>query len=202
MAFPFLGLFLVLIFVLAYFRKKGTDSQKQVDDAFWQREYEANKVRRQDISELPYIIIPFEKFPIGISTEEDILDYEADLQNLATKKILNLGNQSNTDLKLKYGPANLPELTEYDQNFALLARTIVAYARCLINHGYELEAKPVLEFGIDCGSDISANYTLLAEIYHSHGNFESLAALIEKANSLDSLMKNPILEKLAVYQND
>lgn len=202
MAFPFLGLFLIFVLVLAYFRKKGTEAQKQVEASFWEREQKANHVRRQDISGLPYITIPFEKFPIGISNEEDLIDYENELKELSKLTILNLTGQTNTDLKLKYGPANLTELSEYDQNFTKLARTLVAYARCLISHGYELSAKPVLEFGVECGSDVSANYILLAEIYKKQGETDQLNRLIEKAEGLDSLMKASILSKLAEISDD
>ena len=165
MAFPFLGLFIIFLSVAAYYRKRATAQQKKVTEDFWSREDQANQIRRKDISNLPYITIPLEKFPIGISDDEELTDYENDLKNLASRKILNLSHQSNTDLKLAYGPANLPVLSEYDQNYTTLLRNLVAYADCLIKNGFEAEAVPVLEFGISIDSDIRANYTLLAGLY-------------------------------------
>lgn len=196
MKFPFLGLFLLLIFVLAYQIRKTNHKQKQADEDFWAREVEANHVRRQDISGLSYITIPFEKFPINLCDDEEVKSYEADLKELSGKKILNLTGISNTDLKLQYGPANLPVLSDYDQNYTTLARTLVKYADCLIKRGYEAEAVPVLEFAIETGSDISATYTMLADYYQKHGNSEGLANLREHAEQLTSLMKQPILDKL------
>lgn len=202
MAFPFLGLLLIVIFIIQYFRKKGLDQQKAVEDAFWDREHEANHVRRQDISGLSYITIPLDKFPIGICTDEILKNYELELDSLKDAKILNLNGQSNTDLKLKYGPANLPLLTEYDENFARLARILPEYAKALVEKGYEAEAIPVLEFGIACKSDVSTNYTLLADIYKRSNDTSSIDRLIESANQLESRMKQPILDKLQAIRDD
>lgn len=201
MAFPFLGLFIIFLSVAAYYRKRATAQQKKVTEDFWSREDQANQIRRKDISNLPYITIPLGKFPIGISDDEELTDYENDLKNLASRKILNLSHQSNTDLKLAYGPANLPALSEYDQNYTTLLRNLVAYADCLIKNGFEAEAVPVLEFGISIDSDIRANYTLLAGLYREQGNAAKIQELIDKAASLDSMMRSAILEQLHTIQN-
>ena len=199
MAFPFLGLFIIFLSVAAYYRKRATAQQKKVTEDFWNREDQANQIRRKDISNLPYITIPLEKFPIGISDDEELTDYENDLKTLASRKILNLSHQSNTDLKLAYGPANLPALSEYDQNYTTLLRNLVAYADCLIKNGFKAEAVP--EFGISIDSDIRANYTLLAELYKEQGNASKIQELIDKAASLDSMMRSAILEQLHTLQN-
>ena len=201
MAFPFLGLFIIFLSVAAYYRKRATAQQKKVTEDFWNREDQANQIRRKDISNLPYITIPLEKFPIGNSDDEELTDYENDLKTLASRKILNLSHQSNTDLKLAYGPANLPALSEYDQNYTTLLRNLVAYADCLIKNGFKAETVPVLEFGISIDSDIRANYTLLAELYKEQGNASKIQELIDKAASLDSMMRSAILEQLHTLQN-
>ena len=201
MAFPFLGLFIIFLSVAAYYRKRATAQQKKVTEDFWSREDQANQIRRKDISNLPYITIPLEKFPIGISDDEELTDYENDLKTLASRKILNLSHQSNTDLKLAYGPANLPALSEYDQNYTTLLRNLVAYADCLIKNGFKAETVPVLEFGISPAPDIRANYTLLAELYKEQGKTAKIQELIDKAASLDSMMRSAILEQLHTLQN-
>lgn len=48
------------------FRKRSNRSQENVTDRFWKRESIANNTRLQDLSGLPYITIPFDKFPIGM----------------------------------------------------------------------------------------------------------------------------------------
>lgn len=192
----FLGLFIFFIFLLAYFRKKNTREQEALEETFWNRENEANHTRRQDISGLPYITIPLEKFPMDICDNPELKESESTLTALSSRKILNLGNQTNTDLKLKYGPANLDALGEYDENFSTLCQTLAAYAECLLKLGYRKEAQVVLEFGISCGSDHSKNYRMLADLYQEQRKTKELTELLAKANELDSPMKQRIISHI------
>lgn len=197
----FLGLFIFFIFLVAYFRKKGTREQESAELAFWDRENEANHTRRKDISNLSYITIPLEDFTMNICDNPEIKTYEQTLTELSEKKILNLSNQTNTDLKLQYGPANLDALSQYDQNFATLCTTLVSYAECLLALDYRREAQVVLEFGISCGSDHSKNYRLLADLYEEQHAKDALTNLLATAQELNSPMKRSIVsyieEKLA-----
>lgn len=192
----FLGLFIIAVCVISYLRKRQSKQQQAVTEMFWERENAANQVRRKDISGLPYINIPLENFPIGICKNNELTEYENTLKELAQLQILNLTGKTNTDLKLEYGAANLPFLTECDQNFSTLCQTVAAYGECLMKLGYESEAKTVLEFGISCGSDISKNFLLLADIYQKNGSTKKLEELKGHANNLDSLMKKSILQHL------
>lgn len=197
----YFGIIVFIIFLLAYFRKRQTRAQETVEENFWNREYQANTTRRQDISGLPYLTIPLENFPIGICKNPELTAYENTLTALAGKKILNLGTQTNTDLKLKYGAANLAVLTECEQNFTELCLTLAGYADCLVKLGYQDEAVTVLEFGISCGSDLSKNYLLLADLYLAQGQAARLDELIEKVSASDSLMKTSIINHLEEKKN-
>lgn len=196
MVLPFLGLFIMLIAAVSFYSKRGSRRQQEIHDSFWEREQKANFVRRQDISGLPYINIPFEDFSIGVFTDEELNSLEDTLQTFRDKKILNLTGQTNTDLKLQYGPANLPLLTEYDQNFTDMLQLLTKYTNRLSELKQMEAALPVLEFCIEAGSDISTHYVQLAEYYKSKGQTDKIDALKEKANSLNSLMKTAILQKL------
>lgn len=197
----FLGLFIFFIFLFAYLRKKTTKNQQNAEEQFWAREYAANNASRQDISNLPYISIPLDEFPIGVLGDAKSRELEQTLQTLSERRILNLGNQTNTDLKLAYGPSNLNILMDCDQNFVQLCRTLVSYAECLLAAEHTSEARTVLEFGIQCGSDISKNFLLLAELYKNDGNTDALEALLDTASNLDSPMKASIVKRLQELQN-
>ena len=112
------------------------------------------------------------------------------------QKILNLGAKTNTELKLEYGLANLNILTAYEQNFNTLCQTLLSYATALMQAEQNAAAQTVLEYGIEIGSDMSQNFLLLADLYRTNGTPERISELIEKAEQLDSLMKNSILDKL------
>lgn len=191
-----LGLFIIICSILSYLRKKHTRRQEQTKDTFWEKEQQANITHRRDISGLPYITIPLEKFPIGSFENDAIQECEASLLELSDKKILNLGMQTNTDLKLAYGAPNLTFLINCEQNFDTLCKTLISYASALLALEQTEAAQEILEYGIEIGSDSSRNFLLLADIYSLQGNTGKIEELISVAEGLDSLMKQSIIEKL------
>lgn len=196
MALSLLGLFIIFLAVVSFYRKRHDRLQQETSENFWEREQKSNFVRRKDISGLPYINIPFEHFSIGAFSDSQLSELESSLTALKDKKILNLTGQTNTDLKLLYGPANLTALTECDQNFNDMLQLFNQYVNRLIELNHLEAAIPVLEFCVDVGSDISSHYTILADYYKNTHQSEKLKSLHEKATTLNSLMKTPILEKL------
>ena len=196
MAIPFLGLFIMLLATVAFFRKRSDRRQQETKEAFWEREQEANLVRRKDISGLSYISIPFEDFSIGAFSDEKLTEAEHALETFRDKKILNLTGLTNTDLKMQYGPANLPTLMECDQNFTDMLHALTDYSNRLMELEHMDAAIPVLEFCVNVGSDVSSHYVTLANYYKAGGQSAKLESLREKASALNSLMKTSILQKI------
>lgn len=190
--FPFFTTFAVLfIIVFTIGSRKNTAEQQKVQEAYWQREREANNVRKQDLSKLNYINIPLQDFPMDLHA-----DCEITLRELSEKKIVNLTGYSNTDLKLEYGVANLETLSEYDSNFATLVTALADYSRLLLEADRTDDAKKVLEYAVSVQADSIYIYTTLARIYHNAGEDDKIADLITSAEDLKSLSKISILEKL------
>lgn len=196
MSFLIFGLFVIVISILSYYRKRHSNLLEKTNQDFWKRESEANSVRRKDISGLSYINIPFELFSIVSDSDTVLKNAFSELEALRDKKILNLGRQSNTDLKLQYGPANLPILTEYDQNYADLLQIISTYVNRLIELERLIDAIPILEFAINCGSDVSSHYAILAGYYKDTHDTTKFALLKERAQALDSIMQPTIIKKI------
>ena len=165
---------------------------------FWDRENEANSVRKKSLDSLNYLHIPMDRFPTSLLIDNPtIRECIETLTQLATRPIVNLTGQSNTDLKLQYGTANITVLSEYDQNYTLLARTLQTWAETLIKEGCEEEAVPILEYAVETGSDISKTYYLLADYYKRNQRGEAIQALLEKASSLPSLNQKVIVRTLS-----
>lgn len=202
MPFLIFGLFVIAVSIISAYRRRHDKLQKKANDDFWERESAANSVRRQDISGLPYINIPFEIFSIESISDDELEKAANELESLRDKKILNLGNQTNTDLKMQYGPANLPALMEYDQNFADMLHAITSYTNRLIELNRIDLAIPALEFCVASGSDVTAHYTTLATYYKDNGASEKLIELKSLAEALDSLMKQPILQKINAIETE
>lgn len=125
---PFLFILtLIFIFVLLYHIRKNDQAQAQVEAEFWERERQANATRRQDLSNLSYINIPFEKIPQNLSSPA----YEH-LRQINERKMINLSDLTNTEVKTLYGPANLELLTEYENNYFEYLHALEDYAKELL----------------------------------------------------------------------
>lgn len=191
--------FIIFLLVLQLCLRRNSKNTPEADKAFWERERKANGVRRKNIDNLDYIVIPG-TLPAIDSSNPDIVKLQKKLEQLRDKKILNLTGYSNTDLKMEYGVGNFALLAEYDENYTTLVRTLAALGQLLLKEGLDAEAVSFLEYGIQCNTDITANYTLLAEYYHKNGMDGRIDELVAAAQDLKALSKNVILEKLAAIQ--
>lgn len=184
------------LFVTFSVRKRKRQEEK-AEVAFWEKEHQANLTRKKPIDHLPFIQIPFDTFPSELlSEDEEIQNIIETIKQLSNCKILNLTGISNTDLKLEYGVANLTFLTECDQNYTLLVRTLQKWADILLQHGFTSQARTLLEFALETKTDVSATYYTLAKIYQDSGEPEKIKNLIQTAQSLNSMMKNVIVRTL------
>ncbi len=196
MPFFYLPLFILLLSTFSFLRNRSTRSAQKKQESFLEKEQRANLTRKQDISGLAYIHLPMQTFPIGKFADEKLAHAESELALLSDRQILNLTGITNTDLKLQYGAANLAFLSDCDANYTRLARAIVSYGKRLAELGHAPEAITVLEFGVSCKTDISANYTLLASLYRENGEIHKVQGLIETVKGMDMFRKESILKQL------
>ncbi len=197
MKLPFLASFIVFLLILSRVLKKQEKRKAAMEQSFWERERAANSVRRKSLDSLNYISIPLERLPMNVlSNDPKVAEYQELVKNLATQPIVNLTGYSNTDLKLEYGTANITCLSEYDQNYTVLVRTLQQWADILYDADYVWEARTIMEFAISTGTDISRTYYKLADIYSSRGDNFQIEELIEKARTLRSGTRNIIVHTL------
>ncbi len=183
--------------LIAYENKKhGKQGEKQ-EKSFWEKEIAANNVRRKSLDNLNYISIPIDSLPVNVMTDHaEVAECLQIMQELHTLKIVNFTGISNTDLKLEYGAPNINLLTEYDQNYTLLARTLQRWAQLLYENGFVDETQTILEFAISTHTDVSKSYYLLADIYKRKGESEKIQSLIDVAKDLNSVLKDSIVRTL------
>lgn len=198
--YPIFGLFLIFVLWQAYERKKADRKSSEAAASFWQKESDANSVRKQPLDNENYITIPENLLINNLWSnhpyDEELSTLSHTLASLMDKRILNLTGMTSTDIKLKYGAANLNEVTSYDDNYTLMVQTITQYGKKLMELKNDDAAIKVFQFGIDSLTDISSNYKYLANLYISKGQPEKIDSLIETAGSLDSLMKSSIIKAL------
>ncbi len=183
------------IIALYLFSSKKKDAIHK--DDFWERELKANSTRRQPLDDLDYIKLSLEDFPMTLL--EDIPkaeDYKQIIRSLSELPIVNFTGISNTDLKLRYGAPNIDLLMHYDQNYTLLVRTLQQWAQMLYDAGYVDDARNMLEFSVSTGTDVSAPYRLLCQIYTEQHTPEKIGELYPIAEMLNSAMQKTIVRIL------
>ncbi|MCR5675345.1 MAG: hypothetical protein K6G16_06510 [Lachnospiraceae bacterium] len=200
---PLLTSFIIFIIIVQHAIRRSDAKQKSDDAAFFKREHDANFVRKKSLEDLDYIRIPVDRLPFGaLPDNAEVRHAEDTVKQLAAEKIVNLTGISNTDLKLKYGTANITPLTEYDMRYLELARTLQKWGRELYASGLYAEALQVLTFAVETRTDITGTWHLYIECVRYHAGFSEeessgiLKSRIPLAESLDALSKEAILREL------
>ncbi len=196
MLFPILGIVLVGMIALALRYRYLNKKMDNVNEAFYERERKANATPKKDISNLTYIKVPLEKFPIGQIEDEEIKVIEDKLVALSEKDILNLVGKTNTDLKEEYGVPNFDKMQEVEENFNELTVTLVEYGNELMLRNMLDEAISVLEYGIAIKTDVSKNYTLLGDCYKQKNQPRKIKVLREQAEHYEGIMRESIIRHL------
>lgn len=199
MRFPipvFLIALIILCSILAWKRQKQTRAQEELNEAFLERERLANATRRQDISGLAYLPFDIHAIPDAPVSDPVLADCFEKMASLQDQKILNLSAYSNTDLKLMYGPANLNDLTLFDENYHLLSASLLSYAEKLAELGYEDSAVKTLEYAMSLSVDSSRIYLMLADLYEKQAAPEKIQDIRNALDSMDEPFRSRVLAKL------
>lgn len=188
---------LILIAAIAIASSKNKKMTAALQQEYWEKERAANSTRRKSLDDLPYIKLPMEIFPMDLLPEiSKVEDYQQIILSLQELPIVNFTGLSNTELKLRYGAPNIDLLTSYDQNYTLLVRTLQQWAQALYDGGYPAQACQLLEFAVSTGTDVSATYRLLCQIYQEQGTPEKIRSLYPIAETLNSAMQKTIVRIL------
>ncbi|MCI9416981.1 MAG: hypothetical protein HFI82_06175 [Eubacterium sp.] len=186
----------VFVLFLAMKRGKQTRRQENTNEAFLERERQANATRKKDISNLNYLPYTADALLLDEDPDEELSQYVKILKDLSGRKMLNLSMYSNTDLKLMYGPANLNELSECDNNYHLLSDTLLNYAeRENTLQRYEA-AISILEYAMSLRIDSSRIYLMLARLYDEQNTPEKIQNIFHALSSMDDSFTSHVLPKL------
>ncbi len=193
--YTFLSIALFL-FIFSRIAASSTRRSKQTTIDFWAMESKANSTRRADISGLDYLNIPLDTLPMDDLKSAGFEKLASQLEELSTRKIINLSMYTNTELKMMYGPANLPDLSAYDENYIATIRLLNKIGVELTENGHPELAGKFLSYGVSIGSDITNTYTLLGQYYMDSQLTSEFDNLILRASTLTSLSKDAIINKL------
>ena len=201
MKYPVFASFIIFILLVRHNIRRNRRIEEGNEKAFWDRERKANEVRKKPLDDLVYVKPDMSSFPTDVMADDpEIKECMQLLGELEDQKIVNLTGMTNTDLKLKYGVANLKLLTEYDDRYTLLVQTIQKWADKLWENGYTKEAIPLLEEQVRIHADITSAYRKLAVYYRDNNEPEKIENLKKTAETLNSSSKNVILRSLEEIQ--
>lgn len=198
--FPILTSIVVFTIVLNIVKYVTDGKSNNNRQNFLELESKANSTRKKDLSNLNYITINEKNLPLIETNDEIIISSLQRLKILQEKKIVNFTGFTNTELKLEYGVANLPILSEYDSNFTNLCRELNIIGLQLLELGLIKEGQVYLEYAVDVGTDISSTYKALADIYYKNGDLSKISNLKIKANKLGDMNKAIILKALDEFE--
>lgn len=197
MSLLFFSSFLIFCFAVKFSISSAKRKEASADRAFWARERKANFTRKKPLDDIVYVTIPDSILNMSpASMTGEIKSYLDDLGDLSQEKIVNLTGCTNTDLKLRYGTANISILSSYDFHYTSMVTILQRLAERLHENGEDALAIEVLEFAVSTGTDVSRTYYLLASLYEAAAAPEKIEALAEAAQNTRSLMKDAIVQKL------
>ena len=177
--------------------KKSRKLNEKAESDFWQEEALADSVRKKQLEDSDFVTFPFDKLPTADSFSPDPIPEALEmLIALSDKKMVNLNGISNTEVKKRFGVANLSILTEYDTNY----ETFVKHSYLLCQHLYDIgrteEALMLSEETILTGTDSLSHYKLILLIYREQGNMSGISWLKERADGIHSITRSAILRAL------
>lgn len=197
MKFPIFASIIVFCIWLAYEIRKNNKKNIKATESFWEKEKLADSTRKKSLDDLNYIVIPQEILHLfDENIPEEIQDAAEYLKYSVNLKIVNLSYITNTDLKLRYGAANLETLSSYDANFTNLLKHLNTVGEYFFNKKDTDNALLVLEYAVSVQSDLISTYRMLATLYSDTGNTLGIDYLINTASMLPGLTRNPILNLL------
>lgn len=182
MKIPVFGLVMIFVIWLSYEIKKHTKADKQAEKDFWERERQANSVRRKSTADITYITVDESFLPTDRgNTDSELYSLCNRILNFSDKKIADLSSMTNTELKENYGTANFTELSEADNNFTALVPLLGRLCELLYDEGRLAEAETAAEYCVKCGVMTYPVLYTLGNIYSTVSDNEKLIALIKTA---------------------
>lgn len=195
-------LFLIFLFIFQYHLRKSDRLAKESTKKFWAKEEASMFSRKSPIEPEQYIKPQIENFPKKTLEYFKELNYEKlySIQEncfyLATQPMLNFSNILNSDLRLKYGSANLQLIEAYENNYNQYLHNLYHLGKGYYELNQYNEAVIILEEGIRVNTDISEHIILLATLYCNYKDSEKFNTLYNKVLSFNSLTKNKIIYRL------
>ena len=216
MNFIILVLFIILVIVLTVGIKRSNKLNAKYKEEYFEKERKASFARKKPLTGLKLISFPSDIREIIVFEERVLNEYDTVLfyydgayyskdsiaesirkiKELFNSEIANLQGCSNTDLKLKYGVANINKLSKMDDNFSMLCNYSREISIYLIHLNEYEKAASLLEWLVECGGDTGFIFNFLSDYYIKENRPAKIHTLLKYANEINSIRKNSIVRML------
>ena len=197
---PVFGLVMIFVIWLTYELKKHTKYEKKTTADFWERERQADSVRRRSTADVTYITVDESFLPKNRGDKESELYSLCNrILNFSDKKVADLSSMTNTELKEKYGTANFTSLSEADTNFTALVPLLGRLTEYLYEEGRIVEAETVADYCVKNGVMTYQVLNTLGLIYcdiNASDKLESLIEIAEESGKCQERTLNSLKELL------
>lgn len=194
--FPILPFFVIFCILLMFIIRRSNSKQQTEIEDFLKRERESKLVRPVDLSTLPYLNVPIDRFCFGTLKSDEVKKIEDEILAISKKPLLNLSGKTNTELRETYGSPNLEAMQAIGDDFDRITVLICDYAKELMDAGEFSLAITVLEWGIYIKSDVSRNYTYLCDCFKELGQERRIETLREMVEGSEFVMKPVALKHI------
>jgi hypothetical protein len=186
------SLFLIFLIIFNIKLKKSTRQKAIQTQSFFQKERESMFVRKKSLDSLHYITLDLATLPLRELDPDSTPLYKkayAKQESVVSKASLPMVHmeESNIDLKLTFGPANLEIIIQYEENYTQFMRALLQWALALQEAALYEECIQVLEISTALRSDFSKTYILLRDLYIATHQKHKLPDLLTLAQSIPSL---------------
>jgi tetratricopeptide (TPR) repeat protein len=194
--------FLVFIIIYRIQLAKLDKDQNAINKLFWEREESSLFVRKKEIKPYELILPNVDSIPTYSQSEYEAMGNK-DLFNIQEKcityshtKMLNTSHLLNSEVRLKYGSANIDTVEDYEENYHQYIKLLYQLGKGFFELNRLEDAILLLEEGLHVNTEISDHLILLGKLYKTTNQKEKFTALFNYANTINSLTKNKILHEL------
>lgn len=194
--------FLIFIFIFQHNLKKSERTVNKNRRIFWEREEKSLFARKTSITSEELIHAHPEalpRFPLEYFKElesENLYKLQERCFKLTTEPMMNLSDMLNSDVRIKYGAANLGLIENYENNYNQYIRILYRLAKGYYELNKKVEAIQVLEEGINMKTDISTHILLLGKLYLELDEKEKFEVLYDKTLDMKTLTKSKTIQGL------
>lgn len=196
-------LFLILIITVQINLRKYDSKRNASRENFWEKEHQSLFSRKKPLDSADFISASLPdhlKKSIEVFKEldrEDLFYTQEKCFECLNTPMMNLENMLNSDVRIKYGTANLETVELYEENYNKYLHSLYMLGKGYYELKMYQDAITVLEEGVRIHTQMREHYIILGKIYKELHQEDSFKQLIRHAEEINSISKSKLIKALS-----